>query len=283
MSELHFNTGLAIAQDVHERAGIDDDITTKTKRFVNRAYYDLLKVADWPWARNSTPNVIDVVDRVDDTIVITKGTTTGTITTSAADDDLKGYKLLNINNKVEYRIANHVLTAATLDATWKEDTISTAEDVYIYKDEYSLADNCLMPRSFYNRNTSKPIEFDSTGKYRKREYARESSEILLISLITNTKVIVSPFVKDGLTIEYVYTKTQAALDITGEAGDVPVVPAQDRHVIADIAYRLVLKDWRQKGEVIGKIRDVELDIRDKIRAMKNMYINVGSSVGGLSG
>ena len=34
MSETHFNTGLAIAQDVHERAAIDDTIENKTKIWV---------------------------------------------------------------------------------------------------------------------------------------------------------------------------------------------------------------------------------------------------------
>lgn len=269
-----YTYGLNIAEDAYQRAGIQDaTVTDKMKRFVNRAYFDLLKMAEWPWALAHPPGIINTLAKVADTITATKGSATATITTNSAVTSLGGRKIWADTNQIVYRILTHVGTTLTLDATWKE-TSMTAGACSIFQDEYDLSAECVRPWSFRGRNCLKPFRFSgSISQHAQWDIETYGDTIIDVALIQYQKVRFKPWLTEAVSVEYLYCKQQAVLTFTGTApGDVPVIPLWDRHVLADMALLLQLYDWLDKEPALGsKIKSLADQIAGKITEMKSFY------------
>jgi hypothetical protein len=270
----NYTYGKDIAEDAFQRAGIHEaTVTDKMKRFVNRAYFDILKESAWTFALKHPPGIIDTLDDVVDSLTATKGSKTATITTDAAVTDLSGRKIWLDANQITYRIITHVGFTLTLDATWKEDSVATGVCT-IFQDEYDLAADCLRPWTMRGRNTQLEIEFKGAlSMHTQTDQDTYGSEYIDVSLIQQKKVRFKPWLKVATTVEYLYVEEQSPLDFTGAgAGDTPVIPSWDRQVIADKALVLQLYDWVDKEPAHAtRIQSLEQQIKDKIAEMKAFY------------
>jgi len=270
-----YTYGLNIAQDAFERAGIKGtDITDKMKRYVNAAYFDLLKRAAWPFALAHPPGIIDTLADVSDEITITQGSKTATITTDSGTTDFSGRKIQQDAQQIPYRIITHSGTTLTLDATWKEDSAS-GDACTIFQDEYDLATDCLKPWSMRGRNSQIPLRFSGgISMHNQWDIETYGNYIIDVSLIQQDKVRMKPWLKDAVTIEYLYVKEQSPLNFTGTgAGDTPVVPAWDRKVLADMALMLQLLDWLDtSNSVAAKVETLSKEIERQISNMRSFYI-----------
>jgi len=249
------------------------------KRMVQQAYFDVLMYYPWSWLVKSPPKVIDIADAIEDTVTITKGLKAATITTDSAVTDLcatgKYYKLQHLVNQKVYRIVDHVDLVATLDATWKEDTIAAAEDVYIYQDEYDLDSSCWMPHSFFDRTNDNPLDF-IRGKEMKDERLEEwyGTQVERVSVIADNKIRIKPWVLDGVTVEYEYAEEQDNLTINGVAGtDTPAIPLHDRHIIANMALLLVWQEWDDTPNLATKIHRIEGKVNAHLASMVDRDAN----------
>jgi len=270
----NYTYGKDIAEDAFQRAGIQDDtVTDKMKRFVNRAYFDILMQAPWTFALKHPPGIINTLAPVDDSITISEGSASGTITTNSATTDFSGRKIWQKTQQIPYRILTHSGTTITLDATWKEDDASS-DDAEIFQDEYDLASDCLRPWSFRGRNSQLPIDFKGPinmhGQYDTETYG---SEIIDCSLIQHDRVRFKPWLKEATTIEYLYCEEQDPLDFSGAgAGDTPVIPSWNRAVIADRALLYQLYDWLDKEPAhAARIQSLTNQINEQIAEMKAFY------------
>lgn len=271
----NYDSGYAIAAAVQERAGMGTDaIKEKTKRYVLRSYYELLAKEPWPWALKSTPGIINTVDYIDDSITATEGSASATITTSAVTNDLTGYKVYHNTSQKIYRISDHNAYVLTLDATWKEDSISV-EDCTIFKDEYALAADCLKPWSFRDRTNNTPIEYDGfIGMHKEWDTKLYGGNIVHVSVTPGgSSVVFEPWLQYASTIEYIYTEVKS--DLTFEenaASDVPAIPKYFRFILEDMAYLKVLRDWEDTPSVQPKIAATEREIRRVMDEMRATYI-----------
>lgn len=270
----NYTFGLDIANDAFERSGINDSaVTDKMKRFVNRAYFDILKEAPWTWALKDPPGIINTLAEVEDSLTATEGSATATITVNSAVTDFSGRKIWLVANQVPYRIITHSGLTLTLDATWKEASVS-AGDCIIFQDEYSLASDCARPWSFRGRNSQLPIRF--TGAIEMHaQYDQETygSHVIDISLIQQKKIRIKPWIKESVTLEYLYVEEKDPLDFTGAgAGDTPVLPLWDRAILADRALLYQLYDWVDKEPAYAaRIQSLEGQIQDQLANMKAFY------------
>lgn len=270
----NYTYGKDIAEDAFQRAGIQDaTVTDKMKRFVNRAYFDILMEAPWTFALKHPPGIINTLASVEDEITVTKGSATATITTDSGTTDFSGRKIWQKTQQIPYRILTHSGTTLTLDATWKELSASSA-DCEIFQDEYDLASDCLRPWSFRGRNSQ--IPFDPKGSINMhQQYDQETygSDIIDWSLIQHKKIRFKPWLKESVTIEYLYCEEQDPLDFTGSgSGDTPVIPSWNRAVIADRALLYQLYDWLDKEPALAtRIASLSDQINDQIAEMKSFY------------
>ena len=275
-----YTFGKDIVDDVLDRAAIDNDnLSDKTERFVNRAYFDLLQEAPWPFALKYPPGVIDVLDDVTDTITATLASSSATITTASTTTNMTGRKLIHDSNQVPYYIVLHSGTTLTLDATWKEASCTT-EACTIYQDVYALATDCARPWSFKSRSTGMVLNYsDAIDVHALSGTDIYGSEIVTVTQVSNKTVKLKPWIKEPTTIEYIYCQEQDALDFTGSGvGDTPVIPPFDRHIIADMAYVMTLHDWLDKSPSLSvKIESTMIGIQRKLSKMKAFYKLLPSS------
>ena len=267
-----FTFGNDIADDVKARAGLDDADNALVRRMVNRAYMDLLHEAPWPWALKYPVGIIDMLKEETDEITITQYEKTVTITTATG---YVGRMIQTDTSAVPYYIVSHSSYTVTLDATWKEDSASGVACT-IYQDVYDLADDCRKPWSFRDRAVGGQLNFVDLDTFRMRQgqppvntYGGE------ITIVTAGKVQIRRRVTDGATIEYIYVESQDYLDFGGGATDTPVVPVIDRHILSDLAYRNLLKEWEDRQSVAAKIDRLDKVITYKLMKMKGFYLPSG--------
>jgi hypothetical protein len=206
-------------------------------------------------------------------LTATKGSVTATILTDSAVTDYSGRKIWLDNNQVPYRIIDHSTFTLTLDAEWKEESVSSG-DCTIFQDEYDLAADCLRPWSMRGRNSQVSIDFKGAiNMHSQLDQETYGSEHIDCSLIQHKKVRFKPWLKESVTIEYLYCEEQDNLDFTGAgAGDTPVIPSWNRAVIADRALLYQLYDWLDKEPAHAqRIQSLTQQINDQIAEMKSFY------------
>jgi len=276
----NYDTGYAIAAAVQERAGIGTEkITDKTRRYVQRSYYELLTMEPWPFVLKSTPGIINTTAEVADTITATEGSASATVAVASTTTNYTGRKIYHDNNQKMYRITLHSAYTLTLDATWKEDDCAAAACT-IYQDEYDLAADCVRPWAFRDRTNDIPIEFEGyIGMARERVDKSYYDEITHVTLVGASRVLFEPWLQDATTIEYLYTELKT--DLTFEpspTSDTPVVPKWFRFILEDMAYLRVLMDWEDKPSIQPKIARLQVDIARAIGRLRDTYIKQPESL-----
>jgi hypothetical protein len=279
----YYEYGQDILQDVLFRNSEPTDLTGSgvsdyldaAKRYVQRAYNDILDYAPWPWILKDPPGVLSVEAKKTNTATATQGSTSVTLGT-VISSSVAGWWLEIDTEGVPYRIIAHTGGTAdiTLDATYKEDSVS-AGACTIYKDEYDLASDCRRPWFAWDRNNpQRDIEIIQRGEMHQRFPQRSSSGIgaLIMAVIRDKKVRITPWPEtDDITVEYEYAvDTDTDLDWGGGATDTPLVPLRDRHVISDAATAFLMLDKNDP-----RAEEAAALVNPKLEMMFNTYINVG--------
>lgn len=280
----YYETGQDILIDVLQRGGErtaltggnTSDYLIPCKRYVQRAYEDILAFAPWPWALKNPPGILNISAKKTNTATITSGSTSVTLGTSISTS-VSGWWLLIDAEQVPYRITAHTAgtTSVTIDATYKEDSVS-AGACSIFKDEYSLADDCLkLWRAWDRNNPYREIDIIQRGEMSQTRPNRyvSSSVTLTMSVIRDNMVRITPFpLTDDLTVEYEYS-VKPAQDFTFDEDtdtDIPILPLVDRHVIADSA--LVLLYIEKNDNRTNEMSQIALA---KLQLMFNTYCIIG--------
>jgi hypothetical protein len=221
---------------------------------VNRAYYEILTDKPWPWALKDPPGVLNVVAKVTGTATIAHDSTS--ITLGATISSSMAGRWFEIDSEeVPYRISAHTAGTAslTLDATYKEVAVSYGAFT-IYKDEYTLASDCLRVWGAKNRNDPNGIvdvvdanymheELPDRSTYSVNSGGKNNTQITM-TIVQGEKARISPWPDtDDITIEYSYcVKPTSDLSFDKTTNDTPLVPLESRYVISDKAMFNLLSD-----------------------------------------
>ncbi len=255
---------------------------------VNRAYYELLTLHPWPWALKDPPGVLNVVAKVTGTATIAHDATS--VTLDATISSSMAGRWFEIDaEEIPYRISAHTAgtSTLTLDATYKEDAVS-AGTYTIYKDEYTLASDCLRIWGAKNRN-------DPTGTVEvvdpnfmsndlpDRSYSSTNSggkncTRITMAIVQGGKARITPWPDtDDISIEYSYC-IKPTSDLTFDkttTGDVPLVPLESRYVISDIAIFNLLSDLADERIVIFDDGNGHGVVPRGLQRMMDNYLTTG--------
>lgn len=275
--------GQEILQDVLFRAGERTDLSgTNTsdyldvaKVFVQRAYYDVLSYAPWPWALKDPPGVLSLVPKVTGTATCTQTSTS--VTLGAVIATTMAGRWFEIDEKqIPYRISAHTAGSATLtlDAAYAETSV-TSGAYSIYKDEYELNTYCLRIWKAWDRNDrTRQLDIITDAEMAQLYPDRSRGTYpRKLALVRGNKVRISPWPEtDYMTIEYEYTEKPSAdftFDETANT-DTPIVPLVDRHVIADAALVMLynVKNDTRAGDLVQMVGQ-------KLALMQNIYVPIG--------
>ncbi len=261
----NYTFGKDIVEDVLFRASeheTDSDYLTQAQQYVNRAYYSFLCYADWPFAKKYPPGIINFPGEETGTASVTNGNTAITLATTIVAD-MVNRKIYFDNDQIIYRITAHGGgTAITIDAAFTEDT-KTSANYTIFKDEFDLASDCMVPLRFWYRNDPERLITDINANEMFNKVAKNSLWPGHWAYINDSKVRFDYWTEDTSTIEYDYIYAPGFLDFAGTGDDdTPVVPLQHRPIISDWALGFLLEDkddsksitaWRSLKRDIGLI------------------------------
>lgn len=120
-------TFLTLQQELAAQCGLDQTVSdqaTLLKRWINNAQQSILRAAEWPFNRASSPLVVQTVtDYTTGTVATTAGSTTITFS-SAPSTSKTGYFIQTSSSNDWYRITAH--TAASTTATLEIAALTTA-------------------------------------------------------------------------------------------------------------------------------------------------------------
>jgi hypothetical protein len=270
--------GSYIIQDALFRAGeltalsgTTSDYLEASKRYCLRAYYEFLKLYPYPFALKDPPGVISTYATVTGTAICTKGSASVTLGV-AVTPSMAGRKFQIDSQGIMYRITAHTTgtTAVTLDATYKEDTVSGGAYT-IFEDEYTLASDCMKPWKFWYRNSPETeIEIDSSSNLITCFPDRASTDCapMKVAYVKGNKVRFSAYFDSAVSIEYEYTARPDALSYDSSAStDTPVIPIEHRHILADwVLYYLQLDKNDSRANIT--IQEINRNIAD----LKQWYL-----------
>lgn len=233
----------ALLEDMDEIATISGgDYVSQAKRYVRKAYWDLLTRYQWPWAMSTTPGTIVTEPAVSISVQSISGanvTLTASIATSKA-----GFKFYLDSNNSVYRVLSHVAgtAALVLDAAYVETGTGTGK---LYKDEYVVVDaNVLKIWSPFQVRGQwwQPLEIITKDQfesiYGKGWSAGPAPFEKATEIWYDTNGVkqyrFAPWSEESVVLEYDYTKLHD-LDFSGGSTDIPKVPREFRHAIIDLA------------------------------------------------
>jgi hypothetical protein len=277
-------TGLDLFQylmkDVGQSTSTSDDYATRAKAALNLNYWEILCLNKWRFALGHPPKVVTTVASQNVTVSSIVGTTvtlSAVIATSQA-----GRKFYVTANQAMYRISAHTAGTAvlTLDATYVETQASGAG--VIYQDEYALDSSAmkvwgpLYLRGQYEGEVALINENEFKAKYGwARVAAVGLTEVATIirdydpggGAAKSIQIQIAPWTELQVNMEYEFTKFQT-LTYDGVAGtDTPVLPLQDRWVIAE---RAKWHLWRGKNDNLADSAWIRAD--QKIAQMVDTYL-----------
>ena len=282
MPLTYFKYGADILQDILFRGGELTALTgstsqylTRAKGYIQRVYHDIVIGAPWPWALKDPPGTLNIVAKQTGNATATQDSTSVTFDDSISPT-VAGYWLEIDGKQVPYRISSHTAgsTSLTLDATYKESSVSSGACT-IYKDEYSLADDCWKIWKAWDRNNPhRIVDIIQQGEMHEMFTSRavSSTNTFTMALVKEDKVRITPWPsEDDITIEYEYTeRIDDDLAFDSSSDDVPIVPLNDRHILSDAALVLLMIDKNdQRASEIGML------VESKFQRMINTYISVG--------
>ena len=242
-----FQFGADILQDVLFRSdepATGSDYEAAAKRYINRVYWDVISWAAWAWAIKYPPGVFQTVAKVTGTATVTEGSTSVTLGATVATSMIN--RKFQIDNEgVPYRISAHTAgtAAVTLDAAYTEST-GSALAFTIFQDEYQLSTLTIRPFSFWfrNRPQGRVTPVNDEEMRAKTWYISSVNQVFEIAMIDDQRVRIRPWTEDAITIEYDYVERQSALTFDSTSTDTPIVPEDDRHVLADWACHYLQTD-----------------------------------------
>jgi hypothetical protein len=267
----YFTYGKDILDDVLFRAsestlstGDISDYRTACKMYIMRAYHYILTYYPFPFALKSPPGIINTVDDQEIQVNVTEGST-GVVLQALANGSLLNFRMYIEGDDIRYRVVAHSggTLNVTLDATWKGDT-GSGEGIF-YKDEYTLATDCLKPWAFKLRdNPETMFIFESPREMFGRQPILEiESSKYRISLVRGNDIQIHPHFDMASSIEYEYTRLIDDLDFAGTgAADTLIIPRPFAPVLSDVALYMLQTDKNDPR--------IQISEKDVSRGMTNM-------------
>lgn len=273
----NFAYGKDILLDVLFRAsesvaltGDTSDYLTAVKSYIQRAYDYVLCHYPWPFSLKDPPGIINTVAAEEINVNVTEGSASITLQ-ALASGSLVGYKMYVEGDDTRYRVIIHTggTFNATLDATWKSDTGSGLG--VFYKDEYSIAADCLKPWAFKKRDDPEAeFDFESGRDVWRRPPAIEVDNVKYkVSWIRSDKILIYPYFDSAITIEYEYTYKPSALTFDEATADVLIIPRPFAPVLSDVALYMLYED---KNEPRAGI--IKQDMDKSLNRMTDWYAGV---------
>ena len=233
-------------------ASTSDDYADQAKAAIRTNYWDILALEPWLFGLNDKPGVIVTTASQ----AVTVSSITGpTVTLSAAiTATVAGQKFMIDGQRAMYRILTHTGGTATLglDADYVE--TPSSGPATIFQDEYSLSSTCMTlwgPLSLRG-NYEDEIEIVNQQHFKAKYGAGVTSTNAPPDVATqirfdssgNPRIQLAPWSNSRLVIEYDYSKfANLTFDGAG-ADDTPLLPLQNRWVIAE---RALFTIWRNKN------------------------------------
>lgn len=277
-----FNTGQDLLYYVLVRAGqsesASDDYANRVQGFVLDAYWTVLQMHKWPFAMASSPGVLTTSASQSVTISSITSATPGVVTLSATIATSQAGKKIFLNStQAMYRIASHTAGTdqLTLDAKYVETT--TSGPATIFQDEYALATTAikiwspLRPRGTYWNDIDVLEENDFRSRYGHSGIAGpgpiEAAMWTRRDSAGSIQLQLAPWSEDAVNIEYDYTQF-VTLTFDGVAGtDTPVIPRQDRVVVA---YKALYDLMADKNDT--RADGMELKAQRKLKEMVSVHL-----------
>jgi hypothetical protein len=273
-------------------ASTSDDYADQAKAAIRQNYFDILQMDPWLFALNDKPGVIVTTASQAGTVSSISGATVtlaAVIATTVADQ-----KFMMDGQQAMYRILTHTAGTATLvlDAEYVE--TPTSGPATIFQDEYSLSSTCMVlwgPLSLRG-NYEDEIEVIGQQQFKAKYGAGVTSTNAPPDVATqirfdasgNQRIQLAPWPNSRVVLEYDYTKF-ANLDFTGSgAGDTPLLPLQNRWVIAERSLWTLWRNknndladsaWKRAEEHLNVMRDRYLPRNSRPRAWMRFRNNLG--------
>lgn len=267
----------ALAQASQTASISSDDYGTLVKPAIHQAYWTLLGLRDWPFARAETPKVVSTVAKTTGTVSSISGATVTLSATIAATQ--AGKKFYIDANQAVYRISAHTAGTATLtlDATYVEDATTGA--FTIYQDEYSLATDVIVPygpfalRGQYEGD----IDLMDRQEFRARYGNNPGQTLGLIEAVSIIRysfddadqapmIQVAPWSETAVNLEYEYAERHVLTFDAVASTDTPKVPREYRWVVGEWALWLLFRKKADDGLV-----PTDRNIQAGLMAMTDRY------------
>lgn len=266
-----FDLGIDILRNVVRRAGemLPTDVSTEAqadhyidvKIYINRAYWEICALKPWRWARKRTQFVsIAQVTGTVTSIVGATVTLSATIATSMA-----GRKFYLESDGIPFRITAHTAGTDTLTLSASYTGTNTSGSFIIFQDEITVASDILAfpvltQLHFWDDITIIP-ESESLGMSPRNIYGTTRS--LYAAFITDSVIRLVPWTMDPHLFQVSYNYRPDPLDFGGlPATDTPILPRDDRIVIAQRSLELLATDKRD-----ARLQEYKTEVRESLARM----------------
>lgn len=270
-----------------QEGGMNDDYAATVKACLRKEYAEFLQMHKWWFGLARRPAVLAIQPLQTVTAVTISGATvtlSSVIATSQADN-----KFCLQADGIPYRVISHTAgtNTLTLDTTYVEAQRSGA--AWIYQDEYLAPSDCMKPwgplrsRSNYQHIVDllpdkqydelygswrlfgpRPVAAGKIGAGYQDPLTGQMQHVLTFA----------PLSDQALTLEFQYTK-RVTLDFSGSlATDAPVLPEEDRWVLAEKALWTL---WRNKNDDLAD--SAELKAQKKIETMLSHHLPIETRAG----
>lgn len=252
----NYSTGADLVADILFRGGEatdgSSDFAGEALQLLNRAYREMYMGGsafnndvqeDWLWLKKNPPGVLTLNPVVNaGTVSVTKSSATATLSVAPATSMAGRFFKVEGHPDV-FRISAHTAatTTLTLDAAYTG-TTAAAATYKLMQLEYDLASDILRPFGPMRVQGASRTRIEGVSLAElERDWPLESVESgvpHLFAMVTDTKIRFNRYGNsdpngDLYRIEYDYLFRPD--DLTNSAGSVPVVPAQWRHILSDMA------------------------------------------------
>lgn len=258
--------------------------------YINRCYNTLAAgaseflpeyVEDWWWLRGS--DVLTLEPAIEGSVAVTKDSASVTFGSAPSASSVDNYRLKIEGHSEQFAIASHTggATAATLDSPYTGDTNSAAS-YKLMRVFYALSTevgSLISPMFGFRQNPSiiglSPERMDvlyplpelTTGI--PRAFALEDKQTVRFSHGGRT---------DGYSMRVEYRYRKLVTTLTDDPSSIPVVPAEWRHLLADMALTylyLELNDDRSNAVALSARTGLAGMLKENRRQLAKMGGSVG--------
>lgn len=271
-----FDTGTDILQNVLRRAGEMLPTETATsaadhlidaKSYINAAYWEVCALKPWRWARKraqfrSTAAVTGSAS-VDD----------ATVTMGAAQEtSMAGRKFMFDADGIPHRIDSHAALTTTLTLQTNYSGTVTSGPFTIFDDEITVASDILafpVVTSLQWGYELKPIpEAESYQRFPRNIFGTVRS--VYYSFISDAEIRLVPWSQEAQLFECAYNYRPDPLDFAGGAADTPIVPRDNRMLIALRALEKIYADKRDSR--LGVIKEEVAEMLSKMSSTETTFL-----------